>query len=132
MRGMPLQPEEYEQHRDLVEASKPRRKKRKAKKKKAYRSGRAKRLGKYTTKELREEIKRRGFVKWRAGFSPDAWDEEQRRRMAIRRVRASVCDHTKLPPKLRKSGKNAGKFVCPSCHREVPPPTPKPGEGLVI
>jgi hypothetical protein len=37
-------------------------------------------------------------------------------------IKRRFCRHDKLAPKLRASGKNVGKWVCPSCHAVVPAP----------
>lgn len=122
----PFQPADVEMHRALIEHA--RQKKidaRRAKKRRLAAKGKA-RLKRVPTSELRSEMARRRIAKT-PKEKCEAWAEKAK---AARAIAAHFCDHRKHPAKLRKSGKNAGFYACPSCGARVPAPT-EPGGGLV-
>lgn len=84
---------------------------------------RIRKLSNYTSKELLGELGRRRH-KVLKDKAPEVLVEREWKRKATTKVRKENCDHAKLAPKLRASGKLAGKWACPSCMKEVPAPTP--------
>lgn len=115
---MPFQPPDYEMHRALIEHQKAEKKRRRAEKKKRDKNVKRAYVKRLPLKMLRGEIVRRGMAK----MTPEEREAWITRANAARALKPQFCDHMKLPPKLRKTGKHAGEWVCPSCHTPVPAP----------
>jgi hypothetical protein len=123
---MPFQPSDYEMHRALIEQARQRKINARHTKKKQVEGAKKARLKKVPTSALRSEMARRRLAK-----TPKERREEWAAKSAAQRAIAKhYCDHKKKPPKLRKGGKNAGLYVCPSCNKPVPAPE-KPREEIV-
>lgn len=94
---------------------------RKAKGKPAKRDARALKLENW--------MKRNGYTNLDllAKLGRDSWDKktpEERTAMAkrtnaIRVIKRKYCQHMNHPPKLRKGGRHAGEWTCPSCNEPV-------------
>lgn len=123
---MPFQPPEYEMHRALIEHAREKKKAARRTKKKQVEGLKRAKLKKVPSSALRSELARRRVAK-----TPNERREEwAQRAAAAREIAKQYCDHKKYPPKLRKGGKNAGRWCCPSCGRPVP--APRPEEDLVV
>lgn len=85
---------------------------------KAILTPRIKYLHNYTSNELVAELMRRRWARTKKE-APELIAEREKLRKASRAIRIKYCDHSKLPPKIRKSGPGRGHLCCPSCHQIV-------------
>jgi len=113
-------------HRARVEQARQRKIDARHTKKKQVEGAKKARLKNIPTSALRSEMARRRLAK----TPKERRAEWVAKSVAARAIAKQYCDHRKLPPKLRKTGKNAGLWTCPSCNKPVP--APRPEEDLVV
>jgi hypothetical protein len=124
--------DEWEEHRELVDAAAAKRKKhqkrrrRKPKPRKRYmtkkRREKMEKMAEFGTRELYEELSRRGREAAIAKMTPERQQELKEKARARYLLRQSECPHTKFPPRLIRSGPRAGKYWCKQCGATVPHP----------
>jgi hypothetical protein len=124
---MQFDPPDYAMHRARIEEARYKKKKRRQTEKKQIANSKRARLKKLPTKALKGELIRRAIE----GLPPEERAVWLANAKVGRARKADLCDHSKLPPKFRASGKHAGRWVCPSCHTPVPEPKPAE-EDLVV